>query len=75
MDADILPTTNSPLDSTSKQQNYLEFLPIEILLNIFLFLPYHDRVQMKLVCRRMYHVTSDPHLWREITWSNFSTSE
>lgn len=75
MDADILPTTNSPLDSTSKQQNYLEFLPIEILLNIFLFLPYHDRVQMKLVCRRMYHVTSDPHLWREITWSNFSTSD
>ena len=72
MDADVVPTTNSQLGN---QHNYLELLPIEILLNVFSFLPYHERAQMKLVCRRMYHITSDPHLWREIIWSNFSSSD
>ena len=57
------------------EQRTLDKLPAEILLIICSHLTYRDRVQFKQVSRSCYQVSSDPHLWREITWSNYSSSE
>ena len=50
-------------------------LPNEIMLNIFSLLPYRERVQLKLVCKRLYDIACDPHLCRHIAWHHFSSSD
>ena len=62
-------------ERTTFQPVYLVNLPVEILFRIFSFLMYRDRFQLKFVCRRLYDVSSDPHLWKEITWVNYQSDD
>ena len=50
-------------------------LPTEIMLNVFSLLPYHERAQLKLVCKRLYDIACDPLLWRNVLWSRYSSSD
>ena len=36
---------------------------------------YRDRLQLRLVCKRLLTVMDDPHLWKSISWDGFSRSD
>lgn len=62
--------------STSGYVSYLQIkLPAEILIQILSPLSPRDKLSVRLTCRRLYAVASDPAIWGEFYWRYYGTSD
>ena len=61
--------------SPSLGEDYLTRLPSELLLIILFLLPLYERLCIRLTCRRLHSLASDPSLWQHVTWKHFVQSD
>ena len=53
----------------------IDVLPTETLLHVFSYLTVPELLCLRLVCRRMYAVLSDPATWTRAVWPNFKRGQ
>ncbi|XP_019641202.1 PREDICTED: uncharacterized protein LOC109482803 [Branchiostoma belcheri] len=63
------------LSTSQKGSDYTEQLTVEMLMAIFLYLPYEDLLTCRHVCKRWQAVLSEGFFWKCLTFFSFSFQE
>ena len=50
------------------EDSHLVVLPPELILTIFSLLPLREKLCVRLTCRRLHSLASDPSLWKHVAW-------